>query len=146
MNQQFLIPILAGVVLSIPYLAWSRRTVHRPLRAWSAGLVVAAALYVVFAAARGRTDDLLLEILGLLLFTFIAIAGMRYWPQLLAVGWVAHVAWDLYLHPVADGGYAPWWYPLLCVGFDLFVAGFIASSFWGRGRVNRWIERRSGPR
>lgn len=127
MNLELLIPIVAGVVLAVPYLLLARRWGAAAPRLYALGLVVAAGVYPVFAGIAGDLGALPLEVGGLLLFTLIAVAGARWWP-LLALGWVAHVAWDVALHPIESGGYVPGWYPLLCVGFDLVVAGWTAAS------------------
>lgn len=115
----FALAAAAGVALAVPYVLYARR-VH-----FAAGLVVAALIYVVFAIARGTTGSLLLELGGVVLFAAIAFLGMRYSVLWLAAGWALHVGWDLLLHPVDASSYAPWWYPALCLGFDLAVAAGI---------------------
>ena len=109
----------AGVALAVPYVRYARRT-H-----FAAGLVIAALVYVVFAIARGTTGSLLIELGGVVLFTAIAFLGIRHSALWLAAGWAVHVGWDLLLHPVDASSYAPWWYPPLCLGFDLAVAAGI---------------------
>jgi hypothetical protein len=118
----FAIAVAAGVALAVPYVFYARR-VH-----FAAGLVVAALIYVGFAIARGTTGSLLVELGGVALFTAIAFLGMRYSRWFLAAGWAAHVGWDLFLHPVDTSSYAPWWYPALCLGFDLAVAAGILGK------------------
>jgi hypothetical protein len=59
--------------------------------------------------------------------------GTRVSLAWLALGWTAHVAWDVGLHLDRPQVIVPAWYPLLCVGFDLVVAGFVlGSSLSGR--------------
>lgn len=110
--------IILGAVLALPYV-WTARK-----RPWlfAAGLVIAAAIYVVFALVDGDVLHAMGETCGVLLFAAIALGGLRWSPYLLAAGWLGHAAWDLLAHP------APWWYPALCIGFDVLVAGFIAGS------------------
>ena len=122
--------IVLGAALALPYVAYGR-TRLRPAVTFATGLIVAAALYVVFALFAGDWHSVVVELGGVLLFAAIALGGLRWKPHVLAIGWVAHVGWDLLLHPVQHSGYAPWWYAALCVGFDLFVAGWIAS-LWRR--------------
>lgn len=119
--------IVLGAALALPYVAAARRS-RRPSVLFAAGLIVAAAIYVVFALLATNWRDVMVESGGLLLFTAIAVAGLRWSPWFLAIGWLGHVGWDLLLHPVQISGYAPWWYPALCIGFDLFVAGAIGGS------------------
>jgi hypothetical protein len=124
----FVLAILAGVALALPYLQLARRP-RRSRIALFAGLPAAAVIYVVFAAVAGSWRDVLLELGGVLLFTAVAAAGLRWSMSLLALGWIGHVAWDLFLHPVDVSAYAPWWYPVVCIGFDVLVAGFILGAF-----------------
>ena len=125
-NTDLLLPILAGMLLSLPFLAVAQRAGTRGPRVLAIGLVVAAAIYVALATARGSSQTLLLETGGIVLFAGIATAGVRLWVPLLAAGWVLHVAWDLFFHSISESSYVPSWYPLLCAGFDLFVAGWAA--------------------
>lgn len=120
-----LVVILAGAALAVLYVTIARRRPNpgeRLVLAW--GLVVAAALYVVFAIRSESVDWIGLELLGLSVFGGIAAAGAWRWSSLLVVGWAAHVGWDVLLHGAATP-FVPGWYPPLCVGFDLVVAGAI---------------------
>ena len=108
-----------GVALAVPYVLYGRGA-----RVFAAGLIVAAAIYVVFAATRGTFQDVLLELGGVAVFGTLAVLGLRR-PLVLATGWALHVSWDVLLHPIGDTSYAPWWYPVLCIGFDLVVAAAI---------------------
>jgi len=60
------------------------------------------------------------------LFVGTALWGVRR-PALLAVGWTAHVLWDLFFHYAGGPAFAPAWYAMFCVGFDLPVGGYIAG-------------------
>lgn len=94
---------------------------------WGRALIVAAAVYIGFALFNGKVHNVLIEVVGLGLFTSIAYAGMRKKPSLLVWGWMLHLSWDLLLHPVMGNisSHAPWWYPSICIGFDIFAAGFL---------------------
>ena len=61
----------------------------------------------------------------MVLFSLVAWLGVRGALWWLALGWAAHVAWDVGLHLDRSQALVPAWYPLFCVGFDLIVAGFI---------------------
>lgn len=125
---EFTVVVILGVLLALPYVLHARGR-PRPARPFAVGLVVAALIPLGFAALVGDPPGLAVEAGGVILFGVVAAAGLRWSAQLLAAGWVAHVGWDLWLHPVAAAGYAPWWYLALCIGFDLFVAGFIVATF-----------------
>lgn len=128
--QSFTLVALLGALLAVPYAIHASRS--KGSRRWfGIGLSVAALIYVIMAAVGGASDSLWLELGGLVLFSAAAFVGVLWFPVVLAAGWALHVAWDLLLHPVDAPGYAPWWYPVLCIGFDFFVAGFLVASLAG---------------
>ena len=93
------------------------------------GLVVAGLFYVGFALAGGApVRSLLLESLGVVPFGLLAWLGLRRSQLWLALGWAAHVAWDLGLNWGAGApAFVPDWYPVVCTSFDLLVAGYIVA-------------------
>jgi hypothetical protein len=46
------------------------------------------------------------------------------------------VAWDLFFHYASGPAFAPVWYPWFCVGFDLFLGGYIAGLAAARQHVS----------
>lgn len=118
--------LLGGVVLASALIAFARWR-RAEDRMFAVVLAITAAYYVIQAILGGTPEDVLLELLGLALFGAAAVLGFvgrRWW---LAAGWAAHAAWDVALHTGGRGAYVPEWYPMLCVGFDLFLAGFIVG-------------------
>ena len=121
-------PLLTGAVLGVLFALAARRLGGRAeLRVFGIGLVVAALVYVGLALPVGDGRWLRLEAAGVAIFGGIAWFGLVR-PAWLAVGWMAHVVWDVGLHldraqPVVGTGY-----PLACIGFDLIVAGFLLSA------------------
>jgi len=94
---------------------------------YAVGLIVAALIYVGFAALGGAALSwLALEFGGLLLFSLVALLGLRSSVWFLSLGWAAHAAWDVLLHRVNSADFVPDWYPLACLGFDVFLAVYIA--------------------
>lgn len=124
------LPLLAGVPLALGLVGYARHRPSRGDRPYAIGLFVAAAVYVAFAATGGAHGRwLVIEIAGVALFGAAAYAGLRRRPLILAVGWAAHVVWDLALHGSGPGaGYTPEWYPWLCVSFDAVIAAAIAGA------------------
>jgi hypothetical protein len=121
-----LIPILLGVVLGAMFVLLARRG-GRKGEMWllALGLVAAAFIYVMLALPRGDPRWLALEAAGLVVFAGLAWLGVRASLWWLPLGWVAHVAWDVGLHLERSQAVVAPWYPLLCVGFDLVVAGYL---------------------
>lgn len=138
MRIGFVPAIFAGVALALPYVLYAGR-VRKSRSVFGIGLVVAAAVYVAFAVFAGAFREALIEGCGVVLFGGIAVLGMRRSSWFLALGWAGHVAWDLLLHPLDHSSYAPWWYPMACIGFDLLVAGAIVGGSWLRPKAGSSI-------
>lgn len=119
---------LTGALSCLVFVLVARRSgLKREMRIYAAALAAAALIYVGFAVAGGATISwLVLESGGLILFSSVAVLGLRMSIRALASGWAAHAGWDLLLHKVWDVGFVPMWYPVVCVGFDLLLAGYIA--------------------
>lgn len=120
--------ILFGAVLGSAFVALARRRAPQAeLALYAAGLIIAALLYVAFALLLHGIPHLPLEMLGLVLFTVAAGLGLRIWPLLLGLAWIAHGAWDYLLHVPAPA-YVPSWYPVWCLGFDVVVGLYVALN------------------
>lgn len=123
--------LLPGIVLSLALVGLARR--YPPTRergVYAVALVIAALIYFVLGLAGGASaQSLAFEILGLFLYGAVAWGGLHGKPWLLAVGWAAHVAWDVLFHLSGFGAeYTPDWYPWFCVSFDLVIAGAVLAS------------------
>jgi hypothetical protein len=134
------LPILwtvIGVVLGALFLGVARAGgARRGRRMLGLGLVVAALVYVAFALRGGAPGPwLAAELAGTAVFAAVAAVGVRFSGWVLALGWGAHVLWDVLLHLSGTGGaFTPAPYPWMCVGFDLLVAGYVAMlQVRGRG-------------
>jgi hypothetical protein len=121
-------PILAGAVLGALFAGAARRHGGAgELRVFGLGLVVAALIYVGLALPTADGQWLMLETAGVAVFGGVAWFGLTR-PGWLAVGWMAHVIWDVCLHLDRAQPVVGTWYPLACIGFDLIVAGFLLSA------------------
>jgi hypothetical protein len=123
------IAVIIGLVGSLALVLLARYSgPRREMLVYGVGLGITAVAYVLFALHRGAPARYLaLELVGAVLFGSAAVLGTRRWPALLAIGFTAHVVWDLFLHPASGLAYAPVWYPWFCVGFDLPIGGYIAG-------------------
>lgn len=122
--------IIAGALAAGVLVAVLRHVpVDRALRTLAVALSVAAAIYVVFVITGGTHGRwLLVEAGGFILFTALAILGLKYSPMVLALAWFAHIAWDAVLHS-HDTAFVPQWYPALCIGFDLVIGACIIVRY-----------------
>ena len=119
-------PLIVGTVLGagLAVLA-SRRPAGPRMRLLAVGLGITALIYVLMAVVGGADAGwLAIEGAGLLPFGALAWLGRRNAPIWLALGWAAHVAWDVGLHGGPGTEFVPPWYAPFCVGFDLIVAGY----------------------
>lgn len=117
---------LIGLVLAVGLIIAARRWALREERVYAAGLLVAALVYGAAAALR-EPGMLPVEWLGVALFGAIAFVGLHR-RTVLAAGWVLHVGWDLAFPAHHTGALVPEWYPWICVGFDLAIAGYVGGG------------------
>ena len=115
--------VLVGAALAAPYL-WVALRPRLRKRLVASGLVIAALIYVGFAAVGGAPVSwLAIELLGVGAYGLLAWLGWRVAPVWLAIGWGAHVFWDVAIHSHGTGAsFTPHWYPPVCLGFDVAMA------------------------
>ena len=91
-------------------------------------LIFAAVGYIVFAHDAGKSAAWMgLEVLGLVIYGSMAIRGVFGSPWWLVAGWTLHPVWDGVLHYYGPGGaFAPTWWTVPCISWDLLTAGYIA--------------------
>jgi len=126
-NSYFLISFILGLVLAVLYLYWLNRLNDVQFKqAASAGLMIAAFIYIGFAWFYGERQWLIVELLGVGVYGTAALLALRYSVLWLAVGWGLHPIWDLWVHWLGPGTHiVPAWYAIACLSFDLLVAGYI---------------------
>lgn len=134
-----LLQLSVGLALGALFILYARKGRGRESLVFAVGLVVAAVIYIGFALGHGAPPrSLLLESLGVVPFGLLAWLGVRRSEGWLALGWAAHVAWDLGFNWGAGAPpFVPSWYPVVCTSFDLLVAGYIAARAvgWLRSRA-----------
>lgn len=124
-----LFQLILGVVLASLFISFARtRGPRREPFIFSIGLIVAALFYVAFSITGAGTQWLMIELIGLVVFTLIAVLGLRVLLWFLAFGWASHVSWDVLLRLVRQQTFVPDCYPVACISFDLIVAGYIAAK------------------
>jgi hypothetical protein len=138
--MNIMLQLLAGALSCVLFIILMKRvssssssssSARLELKVYALSLVIAALIYVMFAARGGAAHGarLWLELAGLVLFLLFAALGLKVTPAFLAVGWACHAAWDLILHKLTDGAFVPSWYPLTCLSFDLVLAAYIIVRF-----------------
>ena len=121
-----LIWVVVGIVGGAAFARAGSRRSDGGNRLFAAGLVIAAAIYVIFAVVAGEWDWVGIESLGVALFSVVAVVGRGRREWLLALGWLIHPLWDLGLHHFFGVSmFAPAWYVWGCLGFDVVVGAFL---------------------
>ena len=122
-----MIEILLGTVLAIGTICIFRMMAGKRERTnYAIALIIAALIYVGFSLFADDSRWILIELVGVAIYLVFAILGLRYSAWFLALGWVAHIVWDMGLHTSPAILFVPKWYPLLCVAYDVVIAGYIA--------------------
>ena len=124
-----LVWLLLGLVLGAAYIYWTRSLgAVLELRALTAGLVIAALIYVGFAVIWGNGNWILVELAGVAAYAIFAFLTYRFSSLWLAACWGIHPAWDALLHLFGPGQtIAPNWYAVACISFDILVAAYIVN-------------------
>ena len=123
--------LLLGAALAVLFIIIGHRVKFLDFKiSMAIGLVVAALIYVGFALAWGNIQWVLIEALGIPLYGAMAWLGLRKSPIWIAVGWLLHMPWDLFVHYIGPGFHvAPEWYMFACFSFDLIVGGYLLILF-----------------
>lgn len=125
--------ILGGVLLSLSFIVLVRwLDPQHEIMLYGIALIPTAGAYVFFSLINGVYSALPREFVGVLLYGGLGLAGVWRFPVLIALGWATHVAWDLAGPGESAGSYVPTWWPAVCVGTDLFLAGYITAIIWKR--------------
>lgn len=127
--------LVIGAVSAFVFIGIARRSGWEwEKRIYAAGLFIAALIYVGFAIIGGASLNWsVIELVGLIVFTLLAVLGLKLSIWLLAAGWALHGLWDALLHVAHHEHFFPEWYPVICLGFDLIVAAYIAVRFKALG-------------
>jgi hypothetical protein len=126
--REFALALVNGAVLGAATTALAFAFPRLTRRILAAVLVGAALAYVVFAWSAGESPRwLLLELAGVAVYGGMAVRGVRGSPWWLVAGWTLHPLWDAALHYFGPGGgFAPTWWTVPCISWDLVTAGWIA--------------------
>jgi len=131
---------IGGAVLSL--LAFLLSRFIRDLAGRTAlaiGLFAAAGAYFGFAIV-GPVSRIwvLIELLQVVAFSAMGLAGWKGSAKWLALGWALHPIWDFVLHYLGPGrSFAPLAYSISCITFDCVVAAYILIYYRGASHLTR---------
>lgn len=127
--MHFALQLLLGAVSCLVFIFLARLlSPKRELKLYSITLIITALIYVGFTLRGATTGWLVVELIGAVVFTVLALVGLKFSALLLAFAWAAHSAWDVVLHKLFDVAFVPDWYPLACLSFDLVLAGYLVGQ------------------
>jgi len=132
-----ILEIILGFVLAGLLILFGRRVYPEKMTlVWQQGLVIAALVYVAFAVFGQNIEWVKIELVGVLLYGFFAWLAYKRSVIYLSIGWALHVFWDLMLHPAGHPEHVPDWYPGVCLGFDLLIAGYFLWYYF-QNEINK---------
>ena len=117
--------VMAAAVIA-PVTLFAR---DRALDLLAIQLAAIGAIYAGFALVDVRLSVQVTEIAVALAFLAVSAVGLWFSPLVLALGYVAHGAWDTAHHLGAVSTAIPRWYPSFCLGYDWLVAAYIWNRF-----------------
>ena len=89
-------------------------------------LIIAALFYVIFAFLYSNLTWIGIESLGVLIYSLFFVLSKNRGLYYLAIGWLLHPVWDVGLHLFGPGDdFAPRWYVIMCISFDITVASYL---------------------
>jgi hypothetical protein len=88
-------------------------------------LIIAALIYIAFSFNSQEWQWMLIESVGALIFSTMAVLGLKFSPLWLVAGWVTHPIWDVSLHQIHPTAFVPSWYPIVCLGYDCVIAIYL---------------------
>jgi hypothetical protein len=88
-------------------------------------LGLTAGVYIGFGLADGRSWEQGIELVVGLIFFAVAAIGVWVSPLVIAGGFMAHAAWNMFHHPRLVGTQVVMWCPPICAMFDMMMAGYI---------------------
>ncbi len=121
----FFVDLLIGAAVGAVFIALTRLLGRLEKLFFAGCLLVAALAYVGLGLGARSSTELIVELVGSVLFAAFGILGLVSSTWFLALGWAVHAGWDLIVPAYADVSYMPPWYAAACVGFDVVVAAYL---------------------
>ena len=124
-----MVALILGLIIAFIAIAMAK-DLDLPPRAFALGTAFLPLFYMLFALTVGDFGAMALEfayglpffILGGLCFT----RGFKASGVVVVGLWGLHAAYDVYHHMLVDNAGVPFWYPALCLGFDMMMVIYLA--------------------
>ena len=123
-----MVALILGLLIAFIAIAMAK-DVGLPPRAFALGMVVLPAIYMLFALMVGDMGAMALEFAyGLPYFVLGVICfkrGFKGSGLLVVALWAVHAAYDVFHHVLVANAGVPFWYPALCLGFDIMMVVYL---------------------
>jgi hypothetical protein len=103
-------------------------------------LIIAALIYIAFSFNSEEWQWIVIESLGALIFSTMAVLGLKLSPLWLVAGWATHPIWDVSLHQIHSTSFVPSWYPIVCLGYDCVIAIYLLLRLKKESNLSDSIE------
>lgn len=90
-------------------------------------MIVIAAYYALFAVMGGSTQALMSELIVIVAFVGVSIAGFKYSLWLVVAALAAHGMFDFFHGRLFENPGVPLWWPHFCLAADVAIAAYLAS-------------------
>ena len=123
-----MVALILGLLIAFIAIAMAK-DVGLPPRAFALSLTVLPAIYMLFALMVGDLGAMALEfayglpyfMLGYLCFK----RGFKGSGMVVVALWALHAVYDVYHHLLVANAGVPFWYPALCLGFDIMIVMYL---------------------
>jgi hypothetical protein len=129
------LPYLIGLGLAFGVSVFARVVgLDRDRAFYPTVLIVIAMLYELYAVIGGSTRALVLEAIGAVGFSLLAVLGFKRNLYFAAAGLAAHGVYDYFhAHLFVNPGVPAWW-PAFCMSYDVTAGAILA---WLQRKGNR---------
>ena len=120
-----LVPVFAGFVLALPFLAFFRIHPDGAFDLLSLILALTGGIYLGAALHGGTRGRVVIETVLAATLVILAFLALAWSPLWLALGLVLHGAWDLPHHTGAVSHGVRRWFPPFCAAWDWAIAAMV---------------------
>ncbi|SDK51968.1 DUF6010 family protein [Microbulbifer yueqingensis] len=133
--------LVAGVIGSAVLVKFAHnKSPESRLNILGCALIIASFVYLGFSVLASNLIWVGIESAGVLIYGAFFVLSKSRGVNLLALGWLLHPIWDVALHLFGVGSsFAPDWYAIMCISFDITVACYIVIRARGEHFHNKIV-------
>lgn len=119
--------LLIGVILGLSVCLFATVVgLDRDRAFYPTVMIVIAAYYALFAVMGGSTQALMNELIVIIMFVGVTIAGFKYSLWLVVAALAAHGVFDFTHGHLFENPGVPLWWPHFCLAADVAIAAYLA--------------------